>query len=299
MRWFAALLAFSHGWSERPILLVDEIETHLHYDAQADLVDVLSKQRFTAKVIYTTHSFGCLPFDLGTGVRVVQPIDAATSRLENGFWKGGAGFSPLLASMGAAALSFTPTRHALIAEGPADAILLPTLMRQGRDDVRLGFQVAPGLSSVAAAAVPDLEAEAGRVGFIVDGDQGGRDIVAKLVAAGIPESRVLILTDPDSGAALEVEDLVDAQIYVASVNDELRCWNDLTVECAAADIGDELRTKAVETWCIGQGLTPPDKAAVAQRVVDRSTEGPVHAVAREALLTSLLTQARSILQISQ
>lgn len=75
MRWFAALLAFAHGWSERPILLVDEIETHLHYDAQADLVDVLSKQRFTSKVVFTTHSFGCLPFDLGTGVRVVQPIE--------------------------------------------------------------------------------------------------------------------------------------------------------------------------------------------------------------------------------
>lgn len=36
MRWFAALLAFSHGWDDSPILLLDEIETHLHYDAQAD-----------------------------------------------------------------------------------------------------------------------------------------------------------------------------------------------------------------------------------------------------------------------
>src|SRR5262249_36385344 len=94
LRWFAALLAFSHGWNNHPILLVDEIETHLHYDAQADLVGVLSRQSFTSKVIYTTHSFGCLPNDLGTGVRVVHPIDNATSCLENGFWKRGAGFSP-------------------------------------------------------------------------------------------------------------------------------------------------------------------------------------------------------------
>ncbi len=212
MRWFAALLAFSHGWSECPILLVDEIETHLHYDAQADLIDVLSKQRFTSKVIFTTHSFGCLPFDLGTGVRVVQPLDAATSRLENGFWKKGAGFSPLLASMGAAALSFTPTRHAMIAEGAADAILLPTLMRQGRDSEKLGFQVAPGLSSIAAVAVPDLEAEAGRVGFVVDGDAGGRDILAKLVSAGIVQARILVLEDPETATGLEVEDLIDVQI---------------------------------------------------------------------------------------
>lgn len=299
MRWFAALLAFSHGWSKRPILLVDEIETHLHYDAQADLVDVLSKQRFTSKVIFTTHSFGCLPFDLGAGVRVVQPLDAATSRLENGFWRRGAGFSPLLASMGAAALSFTPTRHALIAEGAADAILLPTLLRQGRDGERLGFQVAPGLSSVAAVAVADLEAEAGRVGFVVDGDPGGKDILSKLVGAGIPEDRVLVLTDPDSGAPLEVEDLIDAQVYVASVNDELRCWTEVTVECTAADVGDELRTKALEAWCVDKGISAPDKAAVAQRVVDRSTDGPVHSVAREALLRSLLMEARSILEIAQ
>jgi predicted ATPase len=49
MRWFAALLAFAHGWERQPILLVDEIERHLHYDAQADLIEVLSKQEFTSK----------------------------------------------------------------------------------------------------------------------------------------------------------------------------------------------------------------------------------------------------------
>lgn len=244
MRWFAGLLAFAHGWRDRPILLVDEIEKHLHYDAQSDLIGVLSKQAFTSKVIYTTHSFGCLPYDLGTGVRVVQPLDAATSRLENGFWKGGAGFSPLLASMGAAAVSFTPTRHALICEGAADAILLPTLLRQGAGVDRLDFQVAPGLSSVAAASVGDLEAEAGRVGFVVDGDQGGRDIVVKLVAAGVASDRILTLEETGASGGLEVEDLIDADVYVRAVNEELRCWNELKREVSPAEIGDVLRTKA-------------------------------------------------------
>src|SRR5207302_176308 len=97
------------------------------------------------------------------------------------------GFSPLLASMGAAAMSFTPTRHALIAEGAGDAILLPTLLREASGEHRLGFQVAPGLASVAAASVRDLEAEAGRVGFIVDGDEGGLAIAAKLKGSGVTE----------------------------------------------------------------------------------------------------------------
>lgn len=33
MRWFASLLAFVSSWGGKPILLVDEIETHLHYAA--------------------------------------------------------------------------------------------------------------------------------------------------------------------------------------------------------------------------------------------------------------------------
>lgn len=298
MRWFAALLAFTHGWTEGPILLVDEIEKHLHYDAQADLIAVLAKQQFTSKVIYTTHSFGCLPFDLGTGVRVVQPIDSATSRLENGFWKRGAGFSPLLASMGAAAMSFTPTRHALIGEGAADAILLPTLLRQASGEDRLGFQIAPGLSSVAAIAVADLDAEAGRVGFVVDGDEGGRAIVEKLTNAGVSNDRIIVLTDPKTGEELEIEDFVDFDVYVKAANDELRCWNDLSVECKVADLAGPLCTKSLARWCESQGIAAPDKTAVAQRVVDAAAESSVYARGREKLLKSVLVQARRILDIA-
>jgi energy-coupling factor transporter ATP-binding protein EcfA2 len=294
MRWFAALLAFSHGWKGAPILLVDEIETHLHYDAQADLVAVLSKQRFTSKVIYTTHSFGCLPFDLGTGVRVVQPLDYATSRLENGFWKGGAGFSPLLASMGAAATSFTPTRRALIGEGPSEAILLPTLLRQSSGEPRLGFQVAPGLSGVAAMSVRHLETEAGTVGFLVDGDTGGLSIKDKLLSAGIQEERIVVLRDKDE-IPLEIEDFIDPTIYVRAVNEELRCWNEIATEITTADLSQTLSSKAVDSWCRERNLEPPDKTAVAQRVVDFSPEQSIHASSRQEELKDLLRQIRLIL----
>jgi predicted ATP-dependent endonuclease of OLD family len=296
MRWFAALLAFSHGWKDAPILLVDEIETHLHYDAQADLIAVLSNQQFTSKVIYTTHSFGCLPYDLGTGVRVVQPLDQATSRLENGFWKTGAGFSPLLASMGAAATSFTPTRRALIGEGPSEAILLPTLLRQSSGESRLGFQVAPGLSGVAAMSVRHLETEAGTVSFLVDGDPGGLRIKQKLLASGISEERILILRD-DAEGALEIEDFVDSSIYVRAVNEELRCWTEIETEMAITDLRPSLRTKAVDGWCLDRKLDPPDKTAVAQRVVDFSTEHHVYAADRQENLKGLLHQIRLVLGV--
>jgi energy-coupling factor transporter ATP-binding protein EcfA2 len=298
LRWFAALLAFSYGWKRPPIMLVDEIETHLHYDAQADLINVLSKQAFTSKVIYTTHSFGCLPNDLGTGVRVVEQIDAATSRLENGFWKRGAGFSPLLASMGAAAMSFTPTRRAFIAEGPSDAILLPTLLRQSNKVDNLGFHVAPGISGVAAMGVPGLNAEAGRVGFIVDGDEGGKALVAKLMNGGIEESRIIALEDSQSTDPLETEDLVDLNVYIAAVNDELRCWNELVVSCKQEDLDGSCRTKMLESWCRKHGYAAPDKTAVAQRIVDFSLEQNVFAANRQELLGNVLARARSILGLA-
>ncbi len=75
LRAFIALVAFTTERARRvaPILLIDEADIHLHYDAQADLIQMLSHQQQAAQVIYTTHSAGCLPKDLGTGVRLVEP----------------------------------------------------------------------------------------------------------------------------------------------------------------------------------------------------------------------------------
>ena len=96
LRQFVALLAFieHEAAGEDVILLVDEAEAHLHYDAQADLVRVFSQQTVADKIIYTTHSAGCLPSDLGTGVRVIEPVgpddkppeDWERSRVRNWFW---------------------------------------------------------------------------------------------------------------------------------------------------------------------------------------------------------------------
>lgn len=67
LRWFVALRAFlsAEDSPSKPVLLVDEAETHLSYDAQANLIEVLSKQDVAQKVLYTTHSAGCLPPGLG------------------------------------------------------------------------------------------------------------------------------------------------------------------------------------------------------------------------------------------
>jgi predicted ATP-dependent endonuclease of OLD family len=78
LRAFVAMHAFvsKAGSAKPPVLLIDEAETHLHWDAQRDLITMFSNQDRVAKVIYTTHSPACLPQDLGTGIRCVVPTRA-------------------------------------------------------------------------------------------------------------------------------------------------------------------------------------------------------------------------------
>jgi len=188
LRMFTALAAFiaTRDTAVPPVLLIDEAETHLHYDAQADLVNVLLTQQEAAQVIYTTHSPGCLPPDLGTGIRAVLPSesDPAASTVHNNFWGGHtAGFSPLLFAMGAGAAAFTPSRYAVLAEGASEMILMPSLMRAATGLDSLPYQVAPGLSEAPTSQYPDMDLQGARVldaihpehrwaSCVIDGEHG-------------------------------------------------------------------------------------------------------------------------------
>lgn len=305
MRWFAALLAFINGWPDRPILLADEIETHLHYDAQSDLVNVLTKQEFTSKVIYTTHSFGSLPNDLGNGVRAVIQIDQARSQISNDFWSSGAGFTPLLASMGAAAVSFTPSRRAVIGEGACEAILLPTLLRQASGLSKLEFQVVPGLAVVSVVGVAELKAQAGHVAYFVDGDGGGKNVEAKLLKGGADPDAIVVLRD-DDGSHWELEDLVDPSAYLEALNAEIALWGgESSPKITASDLPGSLTTKAVAAWCKKNKIPVPDKTPVAQRIVEiaaeRSAETPVRLVISEVhrdRLNAIATRFNEILKVN-
>lgn len=200
-----------------PVLMIDEAERNLHYDAQADLVRVLTRELQVHKVIYTTHSPGCLPLDLGTGIRVVarRNDDLATSALENNFWtKEEPGFSHLLFAMGAEAAAFSAFRRAVLAEGVSEMILLPTLLRNATDGSQLDFQVAFGLSNLSAPRA--ISSVALITTFLVDGDQSGDDKKKQLDAAGVPKGHVFQLP---KGKA--IEDLVDRATYLRTVNEFL------------------------------------------------------------------------------
>jgi len=266
LRMFVALAAFvaTRDIPVPPILLIDEAEVHLHYDAQADLIDMLMTQKEAAQVIYTTHSPGCLPLDLGTGIRVIAPSksDRAVSEVRNEFWTDhSAGFSPLLLAMGAGVAAFSTTRYAVIAEGPSEMILLPSLIRAAMDLDSLSYQVAPGLSVTPTSQYPDLDLQAAKVAFVVDGDEAGLELKERLVDSGVPEERIAVIT------GMTLEDMVNNGAYLEAVHKEAAVANGAKAELIPPDVLRPPKAASVDKWYKKAELKPPSKIAVANRLV--------------------------------
>jgi energy-coupling factor transporter ATP-binding protein EcfA2 len=280
LRMFVALVAFlaRREFELPPILLVDEIETHLHLDAQADLVEVLTNDVEATQVFYTTHSPGSLPRDLGTGIRLVQPDDSnrSVSLLRNDFWTSGPGFTPLLFAMGAGAAAFSALRKAVFCEGPSDMILLPSLFRLAIDQDDVGFQITQGISSYNGPRL-ELEEAAARVAYLLDGDEGGDNNRGRLEGMGIAPDRIVQL-DADTAA----EDYVLRSRYLEVVN-TLLPGEEIRDEDLAADA---TVSRAVERWCEEHDEKPPGKTAVASALV-RDREALTLAPGAKAMLAAV------------
>jgi len=294
---YVALIAFVYRYAEaertNPILLIDEAETHLHYEAQAELVRVLERQAAAQTVIYTTHSIGCLPEDLGAAIRVIETVGHERSRILVSAWTGKVGLSPLVLAMGANALAFTPARSAVIGEGPSEAILLPTLFRQARPradhDKPIGFQVAPGISEVHEDDAAELEAEAGSVVYLIDSDEGGREHAEKLPQRAHDEGRV-IEVQQDDGVAVCTEDFIKPEFFVEAFNsviEETRSQvNDgITVD----ELPESGRGGWMKEWCGSRGTDLISKTHLAERILEigRTEDKPVIDGDRRAELLAL------------
>lgn len=262
MKTFVALVAFLETGEHTvpPVLLIDEAETHLHYDAQADLVSVLLKSVDTTQVLYTTHSPGCLPGDLGTGIRVVarDPEHGDSSLIKNNFWEGeGPGFSPLLFAMGAGAAAFSMCRSAVLAEGASDMVLLPSLIRKATGLSDLEYQVAPGLANAHGSGIR-VEEVAAKVVYLTDGDGGGKEHETLLKSVGVDSRRIFRL--PNGHA---VEDLVARDTYISTVNGFLEVMGQAE-RFKASDIptGTPI-AKAFTDWAKLSKVRRPSKVEVA------------------------------------
>ena len=268
LKQYIALKAFLSlkGHQVPPILLIDEAEVHLHYSAQSDLVREFERQNVVNSIIYTTHSAGCLPSDLGTGIRVVEPIiqnnqDTGVSRLKNSVWTNDGGFSPILLAMGANIIAFTLARKAVIAEGPSETILLPRLLREANNLSYLDFQVAPGIASVSKKNAALFEFEAAKIVYLVDGDSGGNANRKKLISGGISENKIVQLKKGCS-----IEDYVNPDILNESINYEFHKSKKPILECQINKIPESNRINWLDKQCKSKQLELPNKKCIAENI---------------------------------
>lgn len=275
LRMFVALIAFLkvHGTDRPPVLLIDEAESHLHIDAQADLVNMFVTQEHAIKVIYTTHSPACLPPDLGSGIRSVVPRtdNQQISDVKNSFWQGAAGYSPLMLAMGAAAAAFTPARRVVLAEGATEMIMLPTLIRSATGETTLPYQVAPGLSEVPKDFYPKLDLEGAKVVYLLDGDTGGDELEKGLVSAGVPKELIARL------AVAGVENLLEVDSYraaVAALLPECNPGKSIPELPELAKPEDGSWANAIDAWIASQNLRSPSKVVVANWLVENGEAVP-------------------------
>jgi predicted ATP-dependent endonuclease of OLD family len=289
------------------VILIDEAETHLHYDAQADLVGVFEEQQEAAKIIYTTHSAGCLPRDIGLGLRAIVPIETETddgqpqmtdhSRIINEFWFGEHGFTPMLIAMGASALAFSAAQKALVTEGFTDALLLPTLLREAAGLSQLEYQVVPHFARARPEEIPNFDLLAARVIYLVDGDQGGRDHIAKLTDAGVLREQILVLGGDRSD--LTLEDLIDPEV-LASVVSASFADQGSEIELPLEAIPSTRRMHTLAEWCEAQStpqekITLPTKETLAREFLARRRDGLVDPEKRE-VLEKLDGEVREVLE---
>jgi hypothetical protein len=176
--------------------------------------------------------------------------------------------------MGARLLSLTVPRYGLICEGPSEAILLPTLIREVADLPALPYRVVPGLSEIAKTQMRALSQHAGRVGCLTDGDVAGKKLSKQIKDAGAIEAAcVFNLSSIVAGCTLE--DLVDADVFAHAVNIELETWGITGARLTSADVPDIGRSAALKVWCEANGGDPNslNKNRIAQRIVDLRSVG--------------------------
>jgi hypothetical protein len=270
LRMFVALATFlaRDDFEVPPILLIDEAEQHLHLNAQADLIRMLQDLDKIQQVIYTTHSPGCLPADLGNGVRFVEPQADGTSLIRHDFWsmtKGGhVGFNPLLMVMGAGSAAFSSLRTALICEGASEMLLLPSLIKAATGKSELSYQIAPGVAVTGKADFPLFDTVASRVAFVVDGDKAGKDWAKQLSDTGVPAARIKMLP-----AGVSLEDLLDRNYYLRLVAEALN------VDKSQLDhLLDAPSIKhAVSGWAKSRDLSMPGVVAFSEHILGLHERG--------------------------
>jgi hypothetical protein len=267
LRSFVALRTFvaSQKLAVPPVLLVDEAERHLHYDAQGDLIRMFENQREAAGVIYSTHSAGCLPQDIGRGVRSVIPVGADASMIELAWTANDVGIMPLLQRMGAATALLAPRRAIVIGEGPTEAAILPELVRQATGETHMPYQVVGSLSVATDEQMADIARTNVHVALILDGDKAGNDHVSAMEKLGFDTDQI-VQFDPQ----YEIEDVVDLELFVEAVESLLLAWQSKKSKrptFTSADVTTPGRLDSVVRYCEVWKVKPPGHLSIGEEIM--------------------------------
>lgn len=181
----------------KPILLIDEIETHLHVNAQVSLIDSLQNYQGVSKVIYSTHSPASLPPDLGTGIIYLNKTNIHNTQIQPGFWNiptpgniADVGYENLMYAMGASSARFAVYKKTVIAEGISEMLLLPAAIRHATGEPYLNYHIAGGLSSYALTKRGEPATVGYQTQYLVDGDGEGNKYVKQLHDLDVHQDRI-------------------------------------------------------------------------------------------------------------
>lgn len=120
------------------------------------------------------------------------------------------------------------------------------MLREATELERLDYQIAPGLANVDGTAARELDLVAARVAYVLDGDAAGDAKKQLLVDAGVPKKRIGQLGTKSKVVVLE--DLLDADVYLAAVNAELQRWHE-GLQMPRSALTETERQRAVASWC--------------------------------------------------
>jgi predicted ATP-dependent endonuclease of OLD family len=231
-RWFVSFMAsfLEFEKDQRLILLLDEPGLSLHARAQMNLLDTmegdLAAQR---QVLYSTHSPFMVRTNALAGVRIVEdrgPEQGSSVINDAGVVSDADTLFPLQAALGydVAQSLFIGTRNILV-EGISDLMYLTALSDHlsslGRSALPTDCRLLP---AGGATNIPTFLALLGAqldIVVLVDGNTSDQRIKNSIEQGRLKESRIISLDAYSSVTGADIEDLFDADEYLALYNGAL------------------------------------------------------------------------------
>lgn len=286
-RSFIALLAFVKANSNsliKPIILIDEIESHLHYEAQASIIKFLSEQRIASKIIYSTHSPGCLPNNLNF-MRAIEK-EGVFSSINNRIWSSpSAGFNQMFWLMGASNFAYTARRSVVVCEGESDFIIFPVIFSE-IDEFWRNQQFLPGFAKRKNPI--ELDEQSKQTLYLFDGDSDGAKYAREIVGLGINQENVFLL---EEGCVLE--DYIAKEVYVKAIIEEMRRSHGEGYVIDFESMPSKNRPNYIKEKCNELKIPAPSKRAIAERVAEISESEKIIMPEKAQYLESMSEKMKS------